>query len=215
MNKRQPLITQEAHRLLYSAACKLFPVLAGMAKFASESLWVTGGVLRSQLIYPGHSYAEDIDVVFFNTKEKSMGYEKAIERWLISQTGIECISVKNQARVNQSVDTVRYDDIFESIRNFPDDSVSWGLQLADRRMGLFQCYIPYGTSGICRRTIQPTQAFLENHSLTEFYSWLDRKNYHSRFSSWHISTSPCRLRNPRGFLVLKSDSFHLTGRRLP
>ena len=111
------------------AARSLLPILAAMAKFTLESLWITGGALRSQLVNPGKSYSRDIDIIFFNRQEKSEAYERDIETLLTSDTRITCLSVKNQARVNGYVDTVRYGSVFESVDNFPDNSVAIGLQL--------------------------------------------------------------------------------------
>jgi hypothetical protein len=173
-----PNITRVSWPGLFNKAAKiLLPNLLALSQVQEESLWLIGGSFRAA--FNAHSsYQGDLDVIFFNAKDKSRGYERDIQA-LVEAKGMRNVSVKNQARMNKYVDPLVYSTIFDSIEAFPDRSVAAAAQLSEDS-NCVRFFMPYGADSILAEPIRPTRAFLSKHTKENFYEWCDRKHYGCR-----------------------------------
>jgi hypothetical protein len=178
---------------LQDAADVLYPFLYAVDEISQETLWLTGGALRDCILGRSIFRARDIDLIFFNDRQLSKAYEKEIESLLREQTGLNSISVKNQARIGYAVDGRRYLNLFHSVTAFPDITVAIAAKINNRSQGQIFFYIPYGLRVFNERIIRPTPEFFARHSISDYYSWLARKDYDSRLTGWQITTLTCEF----------------------
>jgi hypothetical protein len=188
-----------------TAAANLASLFMRVQGPCAETLWVGGSTLRDILTGSNYEKETDIDIFFFNGKERSKSYESEIEAELKERSGIQFLSVKNQARMGPISDGVSYDDLLQTVMGFPDVSIALAARIVAGSTHTALVFAPYGLPSKDFRSVSPTSHYVARHGLSAYYSWLERKKYEKRLLDWEID-SVCRRPSNSKFYLLTDQS---------
>ncbi|WP_404276960.1 nucleotidyltransferase family protein [Exiguobacterium undae] len=117
--------------------------------------WICAGYIRSLIWGLTLTEKQDIDVVYYDTADRSEETEKQYEEQLKSWKPLPW-SVKNQARMHLKNELPPYQSTCDAIAHFPETVTAIAAKLTD---GQFQLYLAYGAEDLHTRTIRPTPLF--------------------------------------------------------
>lgn len=143
--------------------------------------WICAGFVRSKIWDTLHGYKErtplaDIDVIYFDPKNREELEEKIKENQLHSSMPNIPWSVKNQARMHKINNLPPYISSVDGIANFPETVTAVGVKLNEKNEIVLVA--PHGIDDILQMTVNPVPRFATNKELLAVYEQrIQRKNW--------------------------------------
>lgn len=134
--------------------------------------WICAGFVRSKIWDTLHHFEErtampDIDMIYFDLKNKQETEEKRLESLLCSSMPNIPWSVKNEARMHLRNNVNPYLDAEDAIAKFPETVTALGIRLDNNEQ--LQLTAPHGVKDVLQMTVHPTPLFAKSETLMEIY----------------------------------------------
>ncbi|AMA73400.1 MULTISPECIES: nucleotidyltransferase family protein [Aneurinibacillus] len=153
--------------------------------------WVCAGFIRSKVWDVLHGFKvatplEDVDVVYFDSKNIDSSTEKKFEEKLRHMNPNINWSVKNQARMNIRNNDSPYKSSEDAISKFPETATAVGVQLDSENNVILTC--PCGIEDLINLIVRPTEHFIRNaDTKAEIYEErLQKKNWQEKWYKLNI-----------------------------
>ena len=122
---------------------------------------VGGGFIRSAVWDRAHGFEtptplDDVDVLYFDARDRSRGHEARIERALARRMPGVPFAVRNQARMHRRNGDVPYQDTTDALRFWLETATCVAVRL--RRDGGLHVLAPYGLDDLLALRSRPTPA---------------------------------------------------------
>jgi uncharacterized protein len=143
--------------------------------------WICAGFVRSKILDALHGFKDrtltpDVDVIYFDAARIDEGYEKELEKTLMSILPGIPWSVKNQARMHVINDIPPYTSSEDAISKFPETATALGVKL-DKENHLVLT-APCGLDDVLHLEVKPTPFFTETKERAAIYEErLIKKNW--------------------------------------
>ncbi|ANU12137.1 hypothetical protein BBH88_03940 [Planococcus antarcticus DSM 14505] len=143
--------------------------------------WICAGFVRSKIWDTLHGYGErttlqDIDVIYYDDKNRDKKMEKQLEKTLISLLPNVPWSVKNEARMHSRNGVEPYISSTDAIAKFPETATALGIKL-DKQDNLV-LIAPHGIKDVINLTVRPTPYFTANKERIAVYeNRIQKKNW--------------------------------------
>jgi uncharacterized protein len=143
--------------------------------------WICAGFVRSKVWDALHGFKDrtltpDVDVIYFDAARIDEGYEKELEKTLMSILPGIPWSVKNQARMHVINDIPPYTSSEDAISKFPETATALGVKL-DKENHLVLA-APCGLDDVLHLEVKPTSFFTETKERAAIYEErLIKKNW--------------------------------------
>ncbi|EIM06295.1 hypothetical protein A1A1_12052 [Planococcus antarcticus DSM 14505] len=143
--------------------------------------WICAGFVRSKIWDTLHGYGErttlqDIDVIYYDDKNRDKKMEKQLEKTLISLLPNVPWSVKNEARMHSRNGVEPYISSTDAVAKFPETATALGIKL-DKQDNLV-LIAPHGIKDVINLTVRPTPYFTANKERIAVYeNRIQKKNW--------------------------------------
>jgi uncharacterized protein len=137
--------------------------LAVVAALDLPDCWIGAGFVRSAVWDALHARPPsvpdgDVDVVWFDPAQASVGEDQAIEAALGSREPATRWSVKNQARMHARNDDRRYGSTADAVCAWPESATAIAVR---SRAGDLDVLAPHGLGDLFDLIVRPTPAFAD------------------------------------------------------
>lgn len=134
--------------------------------------WVCAGFIRSKIWDTLHGYRyrtplTEIDVIYFNDKNKDEAEEKELERKLNKLRPNVPWSVKNEARMHFVNGIPPYLSSIDAISKFPETATALGLKLDEQNNLILTA--PHGIDDVINLKVKPTDYFKKDEDRMAIY----------------------------------------------
>jgi hypothetical protein len=155
----------------------LLQVLETLRK-VDEGLFVGGGVIRNVVWDYLHEYSaatpiDDVDVIYFDPKERTKEHDAAFEAKLRNSIPNLKWSVKNQARMHEMNIDTPYTSLEDAVSKWPETATAMAARLGAG--GEIEVVAPHGFDDLFRLVVSPTPHFLTR--LDRYRSRIIQKNW--------------------------------------
>ena len=148
----------------------LMSILKAVQVLQLNDCWVAAGVIRNKVwdyLHNVHTEINDIDVIYFDEFDSSIGKEKALESKLREIMPDQPWSVKNQARMHIKNKLSPYGSSFDGVAHFPETPTAIAVRLNNNHIEILA---PYGLTDLFEGIVRPTPPFNQNSELHTIYS---------------------------------------------
>lgn len=148
--------------------------------------WICAGFVRSKIWDVLHDYEErtampDIDVIYFDEKNREEAEEKRLEKILGGIIEEIPWSVKNEARMHLRNNMDPYSSSEDAISKFPETATALGVRLDINDQ--IQLTAPHGVADVLNMVVKPTPLFRDAKKMMDIYSTrIKAKKWDQR---WH------------------------------
>lgn len=147
----------------------LMSILKAVQALQLNDCWVAAGVIRNKVwdyLHNVHTEINDIDVIYFDEFDSSIGKEKALESKLQEIMPNQPWSVKNQARMHIKNKISPYGSSFDGVAHFPETPTAIAVRLNNNQIEILA---PYGLNDLFEGIVRPTPPFNQNSELHTIY----------------------------------------------
>lgn len=136
-------------------------ILRSVEKLNLPDWWIGAGFIRSKVWDYLHDYTErtslpDVDVIYFDSNDKSEKVEKDIEKKLVLTLPGISWSVKNQARMHKLHDRGPYGNSTEALSQWAETATCVGVKTENGKLFLTA---PHGISDLVNLIIRPIPGY--------------------------------------------------------
>lgn len=147
----------------------IMSLLQTVDKLQLNDCWIAAGLIRSKvwdILHDCHTKINDIDVIYFDSTDLSIGTEKKLEAKLEKLMPKQPWSVKNQARMHTKNNNQPYVSSFDGVSHFPETPTAVAAQMKDNDILIMA---PYGLEDLFQSIVRPTPNYLEGTNLHQVY----------------------------------------------
>lgn len=164
---------------IFTAESWRLDVLRNLASLNLPDCWVAAGFLRNPIWDRLHGFERatplnDIDVVYFDPKDRSKEKEEALEAELLQRAPGLPWSVKNQARMHDYNGDPPYDSTEQALRHWLEGVSAVGIRMTEA--GELELLAPFGFAEIFEMTVRPTP-HARAQRLKAYRARMARKNW--------------------------------------
>lgn len=150
----------------------MMDILQAARRLDLPDWWICAGFVRSKIWDTLHHFEErtaisDIDVVYFDPKNKQEAEEKRLEKLLCNALPDIPWSVKNEARMHLRNNVAPYLHAEDAIAKFPETVTALGIRLDDNDQ--LQLTAPHGVKDVLNMAVHPTPFFAMSKTLMNIY----------------------------------------------
>lgn len=147
--------------------------------------WICAGFVRSKVWDVLHDYEErtampDIDVIYFDEKNKQETEDKRLEKILSGIKPKIPWSVKNEARMHLRNNLNPYSSSEDAISKFPETATALAVRLDINDQ--LQLTAPHGVADVLNMVVKPTPFFKDAEKMDIYNTRMKAKKWDSR---WH------------------------------
>ncbi|WP_440896537.1 nucleotidyltransferase family protein [Amphibacillus sp. Q70] len=147
----------------------IIKILQAVEKLHLKDGWVAAGLIRNKVwdvLYDTDTPPNDIDVIYFDSKDISRATEKIIEAQLEKLMPEQPWSVKNQARMHQKNNNPPYRSSFDGVAHFPEIPTAVAARIHQHEVEIMA---PYGLEDLFQGIVKPTHYYQEGTELSAIY----------------------------------------------
>lgn len=150
----------------------MMAILAAAKSLNLPDWWVCAGFVRAKIWDTLHGYntrtpLSDIDVIYFDDRNKDEAEEKRLEQKLLTLHPNEPWSVKNEARMHLANTIPPYLSSVDAISKFPETVTALGVKL-DVHNNL-ELAAPHGVRDVLNLEVMPTDYFKNSGDRMRIY----------------------------------------------
>lgn len=161
--------------------------ILNIMRITNEGLYLGGGAIRNIVWDDLHNYQEmtpidDIDVVYFDSQNRTKDYDLEIESKLSSSMPNFKWSVKNQARMNDINNDEPYSSLSDAITKWPETASA--MLIREDANGEYIIIAPFGFDDLFRLIVRPTPHFM--NKLDRYRQRIQTHNWKAKWPHLNI-----------------------------
>lgn len=151
--------------------------------------WICAGFIRSKVWDNLHHFndrtpIQDIDVIYFDSKNNQEDVEKEYEKRLLTVLPSVPWSVKNQARMHELNKFNPFSSSTDGISHFPETATAIGIKL---EKGKLKLTTPVGIQDLVNLEVKPTVHYIKDEKLRAVYqNRIAKKDWKSNWTKLKI-----------------------------
>lgn len=150
----------------------MMDILHVVNRLALPDWWISAGFVRSKVwdylhMFPERTPLPDVDVIYFDGKNKAINIEKTLENKLNRMSPHVPWSVKNQARMAEVNGVTPYLSSEDAIAKFPETATALGVKLDEQNKVILTA--PCGLEDLVNLQVKPTPFFKQNNKRFDIY----------------------------------------------
>lgn len=154
-----------------------------------DDYWICAGFIRNKVWDFLHNHSNrtpynDIDFVYFDSKNLDKSNEKDIEYELYKTRPDVIWEVVNQARMYDNHPDVKARCASDGITNFPETPTSVGIRLKDTKLIMTA---PHGIEDLVNGIVNPTPLFKQNNYIDIYRNRLTEKSWQTHWPNLVIN----------------------------